>query len=134
MIWIETFFSHFGAMRCKKMCDKTGIAAKMMPVPRMLSSSCGTCVRMEADCADVQRTVTGSSGKRKAADLVSCLFMIDGFTVSSCHTEDSQSGIYSPYSSSTSSGGTPRTSCFFSVLDALGYRHQTSGLPGACSM
>lgn len=52
MIWIETFFSHFGAMRCKKMCDKTGIAAKMMPVPRMLSSSCGTCVRMEADSAD----------------------------------------------------------------------------------
>ena len=53
MIWIETFFSHFGAMRCKKMCDKTGIAAKMMPVPRMLSSSCGTCVRMEAESADL---------------------------------------------------------------------------------
>ena len=53
MIWIETFFSHFGAMRCKKMCDKTGITARMMPVPRMLSSSCGTCVRMEADNADV---------------------------------------------------------------------------------
>ena len=49
MIWIETFFSHFGAMRCKKMCDKTGITAKMMPVPRKLSSSCGTCVRMEAE-------------------------------------------------------------------------------------
>ena len=53
MIYIATFFSHFGAMQYKKICDKTGITAKMMPVPRMLSSSCGTCVRMEADCADV---------------------------------------------------------------------------------
>ena len=49
MICIATFFSHFGAMRCKKACDKTGIPARMMPVPRMLSSSCGTCVRMEVE-------------------------------------------------------------------------------------
>ena len=49
MIYIATFFSHFGAMRCKKLCEKTGIPARMMPVPRMLSSSCGTCVRMEVD-------------------------------------------------------------------------------------
>ncbi|MBQ6322489.1 MAG: DUF3343 domain-containing protein [Lachnospiraceae bacterium] len=51
MIYIATFYSHFGAMRCKKMCDETGIPARMMPVPRMLSSSCGTCVRMEAEDA-----------------------------------------------------------------------------------
>ena len=49
MICIATFFSHFGAMRCKKVCDKTDIPARMMPVPRMLSSSCGTCVRMEVE-------------------------------------------------------------------------------------
>ena len=52
MICIATFFSHYGAMRCKKMCDKTGITARMMPVPRMLSSSCGTCVRMETEDPD----------------------------------------------------------------------------------
>ena len=51
MIFIATFYSHFGAMRCKKTCDETGIPARMMPVPRMLSSSCGTCVRIEADDA-----------------------------------------------------------------------------------
>lgn len=57
MIYIETFFSHFGAMRCKKACDRAGISARMMPVPRMLSSSCGTCVRIEADSPDaVPRT------------------------------------------------------------------------------
>ena len=49
MIVIAMFFSHFGAMRCKKQCDKTGIPARMMPVPRMLSSSCGTCVRIETE-------------------------------------------------------------------------------------
>ena len=53
MIYIATFFSHYGAMHCKKLCEKTGIPARMMPVPRMLSSSCGTCVRMEAENADV---------------------------------------------------------------------------------
>ena len=52
MIYIATFFSHYGAMRCKKLCDEAGIPARMMPVPRTLSSSCGTCVRMEAESAD----------------------------------------------------------------------------------
>ena len=53
MIYIGTFFSHYGAVRCKKLCEKTGIPARMMPVPRTLSSSCGTCVRMEADSPDL---------------------------------------------------------------------------------
>ena len=57
MIFIATFFSHFGAMRCKKQCDQAGLPARMMPVPRMLSSSCGTCVRVEAGSPDaVPRT------------------------------------------------------------------------------
>ena len=52
MTYIATFFSHYGAMRCKKLCDEAGLPARMMPVPRKLSSSCGTCVRVEADSAD----------------------------------------------------------------------------------
>lgn len=43
--YIVTFYSHFGAVRFKKLCDARGILAKVMPVPRNLSSSCGTCVR-----------------------------------------------------------------------------------------
>lgn len=42
---IATFYSHFGAMSFKKKCDAAGIAARIMPVPRSLSSSCGTCVK-----------------------------------------------------------------------------------------
>lgn len=47
MKYIATFYSHFGAVRFKKMCDGHGIEAKLMPVPRDLSSSCGTCVTYE---------------------------------------------------------------------------------------
>lgn len=45
MTYIATFFSHFGAMRFKKDCESKGFDATLMPVPRTLSSSCGTCVR-----------------------------------------------------------------------------------------
>ncbi len=48
MIYFATFFSHFGATRYKLLCDGAGIPCRVMPVPRDLSSSCGTCVRCEA--------------------------------------------------------------------------------------
>ena len=47
-IYIATFFAHFGAVRFERMLRKKGIAGKIMPVPRNLSSSCGSCVRFEA--------------------------------------------------------------------------------------
>ncbi|MBQ7887659.1 MAG: DUF3343 domain-containing protein [Clostridia bacterium] len=50
MICIATFYSHFGAIRFKRACDRQGWPAAVMPVPRDLSSSCGTCVRYEGDC------------------------------------------------------------------------------------
>lgn len=45
MYYIATFFSHFGAIRFKRECHQEGWEAQLMPVPRDLSSSCGTCVR-----------------------------------------------------------------------------------------
>lgn len=50
MTCIATFYSHFGAIRFKKFCQGQNWDAKVMPVPRDLSSSCGTCVRYEGDC------------------------------------------------------------------------------------
>ena len=47
MTYIATFYSHFGAIRFKKLCAARGWNARVMPVPRDLSSSCGTCVRYE---------------------------------------------------------------------------------------
>lgn len=43
--YIATFFMHFGAIRYQKMCFAKGYDALTMPVPRNLSSSCGTCVK-----------------------------------------------------------------------------------------
>lgn len=47
MIYLATVYSHFGAIRYKRACEAAGIPAVLMPVPRSLSSSCGTCVRCE---------------------------------------------------------------------------------------
>lgn len=49
MKYIATFYSHFGAVRFKKICEQYKYSAKLMPVPRDLSSSCGTCVSFESD-------------------------------------------------------------------------------------
>ena len=53
MEYLATFYTHYGAMRYQKYCQKEGMPAKMMPVPRELSSSCGVCVRAKADSAPV---------------------------------------------------------------------------------
>ena len=53
MTCIATFYSHFGAIRFKRSCETSGWNASVMPVPRNLSSSCGTCVRYEGECPDV---------------------------------------------------------------------------------
>jgi len=45
--YIATFYSHFGALTYFKSLQKQSINAKLMPVPRRVSSSCGTCVRFE---------------------------------------------------------------------------------------
>lgn len=52
MDYIATFFTHFGAVRFKNECTKAGISARMMPVPRALSSSCGTCAAFTAKDAE----------------------------------------------------------------------------------
>lgn len=47
--YIITFYSHFGAIRFKKNYEKNGIAVTLMPVPRFLSSSCGTCAELKSE-------------------------------------------------------------------------------------
>lgn len=42
--YVATFFSHFGAVRFQRLCSERGYEAQLAPVPRSLSSSCGTCV------------------------------------------------------------------------------------------
>lgn len=42
--YIATFHTHLSAMMTTRTLTGLGIQARMMPVPRKLSSSCGTCV------------------------------------------------------------------------------------------
>lgn len=49
MEYIATFYSHYGAMKFKKDIEKAGGLATLMPVPRTLSSSCGTCVKFSGE-------------------------------------------------------------------------------------
>lgn len=55
--FIATFHTHLSALMTSRALNAAGAKAGMMPVPRKLSSSCGTCVFYTApepcrDCLD----------------------------------------------------------------------------------
>jgi len=47
--YVATFFSHYDALTFFNAIKKNGIQAKLAPVPRKVSASCGTCVFFEGD-------------------------------------------------------------------------------------
>ena len=47
--YIVTFHSHFSAISFHRAMKKLDIKAQLMPIPRHLSSSCGTCVSLTWD-------------------------------------------------------------------------------------
>ena len=47
--YIATFHTHLSAMRTQRSLVKLGISARLSPVPRSLSASCGTCVVYSAE-------------------------------------------------------------------------------------
>lgn len=47
--YIATFHTHLSALMTSRVLTGLGVQARMMPVPRKLSSSCGTCVWYRAD-------------------------------------------------------------------------------------
>ena len=47
--FIATFHTHLSALMTSRNLTSIGVRAQMMPVPRKLSSSCGTCVRYLAE-------------------------------------------------------------------------------------
>lgn len=51
--YIATFHTHLSALLTSRALTDLGLQARMMPVPRKLSSSCGTCVRYLADDANL---------------------------------------------------------------------------------
>jgi hypothetical protein len=62
--YIATFHTHLSAMRTQRALAEAGVGARLAPVPRCLSASCGTCVAYSAKEAylalmdgDVERVV-----------------------------------------------------------------------------
>jgi hypothetical protein len=62
--YIATFHTHLAAMRTQRTLAGIGLDARLSPVPRSLSASCGTCVRYSAQTpflakmdTDVERVV-----------------------------------------------------------------------------
>lgn len=45
LTYIATFHTHFAAVSFARLLKGTDMKPQFMPVPRKLSSSCGTCVR-----------------------------------------------------------------------------------------
>lgn len=44
MYYLATFYTHFAAQTFARRLKKQGIPGKMMPTPRSVSASCGSCV------------------------------------------------------------------------------------------
>ncbi len=49
MNYIATFYTHAAALMTNRTLLKKGLSSKLAPVPRVLSSSCGTCVMYSSD-------------------------------------------------------------------------------------
>lgn len=47
--FVATFHTHLAALRTHRAMTADGISARMAPVPRRISSSCGTCVFYQAE-------------------------------------------------------------------------------------
>lgn len=47
--YIATFHTHIAAIRTHRTLKALQVPAQLSPVPRYLSSSCGTCVRYQAE-------------------------------------------------------------------------------------
>lgn len=46
--FVATFHTHLAALKTHRTMTAKGVSARMAPVPRKISSSCGTCVFYQA--------------------------------------------------------------------------------------
>ena len=60
MQYLATFHTHFDAMRFARECKKKEIYNEIKPVPRRVSSSCGSCVVFEKNKDELKDYITTS--------------------------------------------------------------------------
>ena len=49
MNYVATFYTHAAALMTDRALKSSGVSSRLGPVPRALSSSCGTCVMYTSD-------------------------------------------------------------------------------------
>ena len=62
MNYVATFYTHAAALMTNRTLNSKGVPSRLGPVPRVLSSSCGTCVMYASDnphLKDMDRDVEG---------------------------------------------------------------------------
>ena len=62
MNYVATFYTHAAALMTNRTLNRKGIPSRLGPVPRVLSSSCGTCVMYSSNdphLNDMDRDVEG---------------------------------------------------------------------------
>ena len=62
MNYVATFYTHAAALISNRTLTKLGIPSRLAPVPRSISSSCGTCLMYESDdphLSEMDRDVEG---------------------------------------------------------------------------
>ncbi len=47
--YVATFHTHLSAMKTQRALATTGVSARLAPVPRQVSASCGVCVFYESE-------------------------------------------------------------------------------------
>lgn len=74
--YIATFHTHLSAILTSRALEKQGVAARMAPAPRKLSSSCGTCVFYEAGapCLEQMDADTEAVYLVEADEQYSCVY------------------------------------------------------------
>lgn len=56
--YVFTFNTQLDAVIAKKFCEKENINCKLAPVPRCLSSSCGTCAFINTNNIEILFSIT----------------------------------------------------------------------------
>ncbi|MDC7244975.1 MAG: DUF3343 domain-containing protein [Sphaerochaetaceae bacterium] len=51
--FVATFYSQYGAVQFRRYAKSKKIGCRLAPVPRVLSSSCGTCAHYKGDSWDI---------------------------------------------------------------------------------
>ena len=75
--YIATFHTHLSALMTSKALSALGLRAQMMPVPRKLSSSCGTCVRYFSEAPQLDTMDADVEGVYEKLDSENYLLLME---------------------------------------------------------